>query len=216
MVYVKPNYEEDVMKEGKILLVSAIILLVALPVFASDNAKDVRILNTSSLNPFKYKRVLTDEDLMRLAELSVSENPRIFPTIESFEVEQDDAELTFHGSIDEEKEDLEFISMPERSGIGKYDVAVVKADGTVELIDKEVVIDYMERTIRTFDPITVEEGDVVLLFAKDYVETAFGGVDHRVGRGVTPSGPGPNNPGNPGTTANNGNNNNGGAAAGVP
>jgi len=203
------------MKEGKIFLVSAIILLVALPVFASDSAEDVRIVNTSSLNPFKYKKVLTDEDLMRIAELSVSENPRIFPKIESFEVEQDAAELTFHGSIDGEKENLEFISMPEDSGIGKYDVAVVKVDGTVERIDKEVVIDYLERTIKTFDPISVEEGDVVLLFAKDYVETAFEGVDHHVGRGVTP-GPGPSNPGTPGTTANNGNNNNGGAAAGHP
>lgn len=203
------------MKKGKILLVSAIILLVALPVFASDFAKDVRIVNTSSLNPFKYKKVLTDDDLMRLAELNVSENPRIFPAIESFEVEQDDAELTFHGSIDEETEELEFISMPDESGVGKYDAAVVKADRTIERIDKEVVIDYKERTIKTFDPISVEEGDVVLLFAKDYVETAFEGVDHHVGRGVTP-GPGPSDPGDPGTTANNGNNNNGGAAAGHP
>jgi len=204
------------MKKGMYLMVIALIAAFALPTFAGTVVDDVRIVNTSALDPFEYKKDLDDDDLRRLADLSVSENPELFPTIESFEAKQEKSELEFHGSIDPEREHLEFISMPNYNEAGKYDVAVVKPDGSIERYDKEVIIDYKERTIKTYDPLSVEEGDVVLLFAKDYVETVFGGVDRHLGEGDTPD---TNNvagrqPG--GGNNNNNNGNNGGLAAGRP
>ncbi|MBN1883683.1 MAG: hypothetical protein JW885_16075 [Deltaproteobacteria bacterium] len=187
------------MKKGMFLMVFALIVVISLPVFVGTVVDDLRIVNTSALDPFEYRKYLGDDDLRRLAALSVSENPTLFPAIESFEATQDKSELEFHGSIDPEKEELEFISMPYYNEVGKYDVAVVKADGSIERYDKEVVIDYKERTIKTYDPIFVEEGDVVLLFDKEYVETAFEGVD--VGMGNTPSNTSTPSTGRTGTTA---------------
>jgi len=199
------------MKQGTFLMVFALIAAFSLPAFAGTVADDVRIVNTSALDPFEYQKYLEDDDLRRLAELSVSENPTLFPTIESFEAEQDGTQLEFHGSIDPEKEALEFISLPNYEEVGKYDVAVVKPDGSVERYDKEVVIDYKERTIKTYDPLSVEEGDVVLLFAREYVEITFGGVD----KGMTGGRSGMDTDTDPGRQAGGGNNNNnGGAAAG--
>jgi hypothetical protein len=204
------------MKKGTLLMVIALIAALSLTAFAGTATDDVRIVNTSALDPFEYKKHLDDEDLRKLADLSVSENPMLFPTIESFEATQEKTELRFHGSIDPETEDLEFISMPYYDEVGKYDVAVVRPDGSIERYDREVIIDYKERTIKTYDPLWVEEGDVVLLFAKEYVETVFGrDTDMHGGDADTPDNttagrqPGGNNNGN-----NNGNN--GGLAAGRP
>ena len=200
------------MKKGTYLMVFALIAVFSLPVFAGTAVDDVRIVNTSALDPFEYKKHLDDDDLRRLAELSVSENPTLFPTIESFEAKQDGTQLEFSGSIDPEKEALEFISMPNYEEVGKYDVAVVKPDGSIERYDREVIIDYKERTIKTYDPLSVEEGDVVLLFAKEYVEIVFGGENEMLGEGVgmaSPGQPGNNNGNNNGGAAGNNNGNNG-------
>ena len=113
------------MKKGMLLMVIALIAALSLTAFAGTATDDVRIVNTSALDPFEYQKNLDDDDLRRLAELAVSENPELFPTIESFEVIQDESELDIHGSIDPETEDLEFISMPYTGKVGKYDVAVV-------------------------------------------------------------------------------------------
>jgi len=204
------------MKKGTFVMVFALIAAISLPAFAGTVVDDLRIVNTSALDPLEYKKHLDDDDLRRLAELSVSENPMLFPTIESFVAKQDGSQLEFHGSIDPEKEALEFISMPYYNEAGKYDVAVVKPDGSIERYDREVIIDYKERTIKTYDPLSVEEGDVVLLFTKEYVETAFEGVERNMIGGedrtgaATPGQPGGHNNGNNGGAAagnNNGNNN---------
>ena len=187
------------MKKGTFVMVFALIAAISLPAFAGTVVDDLRIVNTSALDPLEYKKHLDDDDLRRLAELSVSENPMLFPTIESFVAKQDGSQLEFHGSIDPEKEALEFISMPYYNEAGKYDVAVVKPDGSIERYDREVIIDYKERTIKTYDPLSVEEGDVVLLFAKDYVETVFGGVDKNMCGGI--NNPGTTTTGRTGTTA---------------
>jgi len=205
------------MKKGTLLMVIALIAALSLTAYAGTVTDDVRIVNTSALDPFEYQKNLDDDDLRRLAELAVSENPELFPTIESFEVIQDESELDINGSIDPETEDLEFISMPYSDKAGKYDVVVVRPDGSIERYDREVVIDYKERTINTHEPLVVEEGDVVLLFAKEYVETVFGERNTRIGRGDVDT-PAPADPGRqPGTTAaGNNNNGNNGAAAGRP
>jgi len=204
------------MKKGMYLMVLALIAALSLPAFAGTVEDDIRIINTSALDTFEYKKNLDDDDLKRLAELSVSENPELFPTIESFEAKQDGSELEFNGSIDPEKEDLEFISMPYLNEAGKYDVAVVKPDGSIERYDEEVIIDYKERTIKTYNPLSVEDGDVVLLFAKEYVETAFEGVDKNFTGGNTNTGQPGRTPGNPGRNPGQPGNNNGGVAAGRP
>jgi hypothetical protein len=205
------------MKKGTLLMVFALIASLSLTAFAGTVTDDVRIVNTSALDPFEYQKQLDDDDLRHLAVLSVSENPELFPTIESFELIQDESELDIHGSIDPETEKLEFISMPYTGKVGKYDVAVVKPDGSIERYDREVIIDYKERTINTYDPLVVEEGDVVLLFAKEYVETAFEGVEMNFsGNGGPDTATTGRQPGNNGTTAGNNNNGNNGAAAGHP
>ncbi|MBN1881719.1 MAG: hypothetical protein JW885_06050 [Deltaproteobacteria bacterium] len=197
------------MKRGMFVIIFALIAIISLPAFAETVVDDVRIVNTSALDPFEYQKYLDDDDLRSLAGLSVSENPTLFPTIESFEVRQTKSELEFHGSIDPEKEALEFISMPYYNEVGKYDVAVVKPDGSIERYDKEVVIDYQERTIKTYDSLSVEEGDVVLLFAKEYVEIVFGKEERNtIGEGRTTTASRGQQPGRPGGN-NNGNNNNG-------
>ncbi|MBN1880528.1 MAG: hypothetical protein JW885_00015 [Deltaproteobacteria bacterium] len=183
------------MRKGTCLIVFFFVVAVcAISASGEMAARNVRIVNTSALDTFDFQKYLTDDDLNRLADLDVSENPEIFPTIESFEVEQDTYLLEFHGSIDPETEKLEFISMPYYDTAGKYDVVVVKPDGTVVRYDKEVVIDYKERTIKTFCPLTVDEGDVVLLFVKDHIETAFGGKEE-----TSPEKP-PVDSGDPGVT----------------
>lgn len=192
------------MKKGMCLIVFIIVAMFAVTAFGEMAAKNVRIVNTSALDIFDFQKYLTDDDLKRIAELNVSENPEIFPTIKSFEVEQNKFLLEFYGSIDPETEELEFISMPYYNKVGKYDAVVVKQDGTVERYDAEVVIDYKDRTIQTYYPLTVEEGDVVLLFAKEYIETAFEGVEKRPGNvppadtgdpGEDPGAPGGGGPG---------------------
>ena len=92
------------MKKGMYLMVLALIAALSLPAFAGTVEDDIRIINTSALDTFEYKKNLDDDDLRRIAELSVSENPELFPTIESFEAKQDGSELEFNGSIDPEKE----------------------------------------------------------------------------------------------------------------
>jgi len=187
------------MRKGMCLIVFFIFIAVCVVSASGEMAADnVRIVNTSVLDTFDFQKYLTDDDLNRLADLDVSENPTLFPTIESFEVEQNKYLLEFYGSIDPETEDLEFISMPYYDTAGKYDAVVVKADGTIERYDTEVVIDYKDRTIQTYYPLTVEERDVVLLFVKDHIETAFGG-EEKVFPGLPPTDTG--DPGDPGVTS---------------
>ena len=73
------------MKKGMFLMIFALISIISLPAFAETVVDDLRIVNTSALDPFEYQKYLDDDDLRRLAELSVSENPTLFPTIKSFE-----------------------------------------------------------------------------------------------------------------------------------
>jgi hypothetical protein len=184
------------MKAYTLLMTAMLIGAMALPALAFDVDRDIRIVNTSALDTFRYRSHLSDDDLRRLAELSVSENPEIFPTIKSFEAEYDMSNLTFTSSIDPETEEFEFISMSYYPEAGKYDIAVISPGGEIMRYDREVIVDYEDRTIDTYEPIPIDENDVVLLFAKEYVEIRFEGVekDDTIGgapsRGSTPGQPG--------------------------
>ncbi len=197
----------------KLTLLIGLLFTISFAVFAFAGAgtphAKIRIVNLSALG---VEKELTDEELVRLADIHISENPEIFPEVANFVIKMDEVQvkyapdsylssgaLAFSGSM-EEKEMLEFISLLNHEKAGKFDVAIVKADGTVVKIDKEVVVDYKKRSIKTYEPLTIEEGDVVLTFVRDVVITALpDGNNDSVGdarRGRTPNRPGrqPNNP----------------------
>jgi len=196
------------MKVYTLLMTLMLIGGLALPASAFDVNRDIRIVNTSALETFGYRSHLSDDDLLRLSELSVSENPEIFPTVQNFEAEYDASRLKFHSSIDPVTEDIEFISMPYFPEAGKYDIAVISPDGKVTRYDREVVIDYKDRTIDTYETIPISEDDVVLLFAKEYVEIRFEGAEKDDTIGGDPGRGGTT--GQPGGNTRGGNNNAGG------
>jgi hypothetical protein len=208
-------FKKGFLKEAKmkkvILLVSvAFLLAFILSVYAVTPQTNFRVVNTSAVgSALGPATKLTDTDLVELANLGTAENPRVFPPLSSLNLKVEEfgteytpgisipsGALTFSGSITEE-EAMEFVSLPNAEGAGKYDLVIVKPDGTVTKVDNEVVINYEERTIKTYDPLAVEEGDVVLVFVKDFEETFFG-KDKRRPIIIEHDDPGDNQPGQPG------------------
>jgi hypothetical protein len=61
---------------------------------------------------------------------------------------------------------------------GKYDVSVVGSDGSIRKYDKEIVIDNVNRTIKTYGTIDINGGDVVLMFVRDVRVVQFNSVIH--------------------------------------
>ena len=120
----------------------------------------VRVVDLSALgSPTK----LDDAELARLADLSAAENPEIFPFVSDFVLKSgaevatgSDSTITcvlscpidISGSLKEEDK-LEFVSMPSTSDAPKYDIAIVKPDGSVVKVDKEIIVDYKNRTLNT-------------------------------------------------------------------
>jgi hypothetical protein len=164
------------MKNLTILTALLFLLSLVAVAFAETPLTRIRIVNLSALG---VQKELTDEELVELANIEISENPRIFPDVANFVIKVNEkvfkyspdagipvGELTFSGSMKEE-EMLEFISLFNHDKVGKFDIAVVKKDRTVVKIDREVVIDYKKRSMKTFEPITVEDGDVVFAFVRD-------------------------------------------------
>lgn len=164
----------------KLTILTALLFIFSLTVstFAEEPHTRIRIVNLSALG---VEKELVDEELVRLADIEISENPEIFPNVANFVIKVDEnvfkyipdtsvyiGNLTFSGSM-EENEMLEFISLFNHNKVGKFDIAIVKPDGTVVKIDKEVIIDYEKRSMKTYEPLTVEEGDVVLAFVRDIV-----------------------------------------------
>ncbi len=170
------------MKRVTFLIVLLFTISLALFAHAETPNTKIRIVNISALGS---EHELTDEELVKIADIQISENPEIFPAITEFVIKVDGVEvkyipdvsisngkLIFSGSMSE-TERLEYISLLNHNKAGKFDVAIVKPHGTVIKIDKEVVIDYEKRSIKTYDPIHVEEGDVVLVFVKTLVVIVF-------------------------------------------
>ncbi len=56
--------------------------------------------------------------------------------------------LSFYGSLTEEQM-MEFISLPNPEGAGKFDGVIVSRDGKITYLDEPIVIDYKERSIIT-------------------------------------------------------------------
>ncbi|GEM_PF-1453437 len=169
---------------NRITLLAAMVFLLGLAVlsFAGSPLAKIRVVNISALGA---QNELTDDELRNVAIISLSENPEIFPDIVNFVIwigtfkskyspnmSLSSGPIKFSGSI-EEKEALEFISLPDKNKAGKFDMAIVKPDGKVIKFDEEIVIDYKKRSIKTSKPINVEDGDVLLVFVKKFVRISF-------------------------------------------
>lgn len=131
---------------------------------------------------------ITDADLLRIAMLENSDNRKLFPKIGGLTLKVGgenlsyspgvaiEAEpLSFSGNLRQEMR-LEFVSIINDKGAGKFDVVVVGSDGSLNKYDKEIVINKLKRTIKSYAAIKVGEGDVVLLFVRDVKITQFNGV----------------------------------------
>ncbi len=181
------------MKRNGIIILTAILSLVFIstfstPIFAETTKAEIRIVNISEISGKKSE--LSDVELLRLAKIETSENQKLFPKLENFKIKTekgeisytpgshfDGGQITFFGAI-KMIERLEFISAInplERSG--KYDIAVISPNGSIERIDKEIIIDYEKRTIKTYQPIEIGGGDVILIFVRDYILQGFGDND---------------------------------------
>ncbi len=164
------------MKRNILFMTVIAVMSFALAAMAASPVVHVRVVNVSVLGE---DQVTSTEGLVKTATMSLGENPRVFPAIETmvFTVGKAQAKylpdvtvpagaLTFSGSIGE-NEMLDFISIPYSDMAGKFDGAVVSRDGKVTYIDPEIVIDYLTRTITTPKSFMVKDGDVLLLFVKN-------------------------------------------------
>lgn len=174
------------MKTRLLSLFIVVALVSASSAFAAEPPMaKVRVVDLSALGGATK---LDDAELARLAALSAAENPEIFPFVSDF-VLKSGAEvatgseatvecvlscpINISGSLTEEDK-LEFVSLPAMGDQPKYDIAVVRPNGAVTRFDKEIVVDYKERSLNTVEPITVGEGDVVLTFVKEVKPIFFG------------------------------------------
>ena len=169
----------------KSILFTAIVALLSLSVavMAASPIVKVRVVNVSILGE---DAVSSADGLVKTATMSVAENPKVFPPVETMvlKVGKDQAkyvpdvtlpagDLSFSGSLTEEQM-LEFISIPNFEGAGKFDGALVSRDGTITYLDEPIVIDYRERSITTPKYFPVKDGDVLLLFTKNMEPISFG------------------------------------------
>ena len=178
------------MKRSGVIVLTAVCAFVftstfSASVFAETTKAEMRVINISEVSGKKGE--IPDVELLRLAKVETSEDEKLFPGLKHLRIKNEKGEvfykpglyfesgkITFSGSI-EMKERLEFISLKnplERSG--KYDIAVISPTGNIERIDKEIIIDYKKRTIKTFQPIEIGGGDVILVFVRDYIPQGFG------------------------------------------
>ncbi len=173
------------MKTKLFVLLTVFTLVMGVSVLAAQPpVAKVRVVDTSALGVTQ----LDDAELARLAVLSAAENPRIFPFVSDFVLKSgseaaigSDATvkcvlscpIDLSGSLKED-EKLEFVSIPSKDDVPKYDIAIVKPNGTVVKVDKEVIVDYQNRTLNTIEPITVGGGDVILTFVRDVKPIFFG------------------------------------------
>jgi hypothetical protein len=161
----------------------AVAMSFAVAAMAASPVVKVRVVNVDLLGD---DAVTTPEGLVKTATMSIAENPKIFPPIETMvlRVGKDQAKyspdvtlpagaLSFSGSI-AETQLLEFVSIPNPEGAGKYDGVVVSRDGKITYLDDPIVIDYKLRTITTPKSLAVKNGDVLLLFTKDSKPISFG------------------------------------------
>ena len=153
----------------------------------------VMVVNISAL---KSGAKITDADLILIAMTENSDNTKLFPKIGGLTLKVggenlsyspgvaiEAKPLSFSGRLSQEMR-LEFVSLENNKGAGKIDVVVIGSDGSLNKYDKEIVINKLERTIKSYAAIKVGGGDVVLLFVRDVKVTQFNGVREEGTRNV--------------------------------
>jgi hypothetical protein len=186
------------MKKGIFVLAIIAVLSLAVAAMAASPVVKVRVVNVDVLGG---DAVSSDEGLVKTATMSIAENAKVFPAVETMvlRVGKDQAKytpdvtlpagaLSFSGSLTEEQM-MEFVSLPNPGGAGKIDGAVISRDGKVTYLDDPIVIDYKLRTITTPGSLTVKDGDVLLLFTKNAEKIAFGHESGVVEDYYTPNNP---------------------------
>jgi hypothetical protein len=163
------------MKKSILFLAIITVMSLSVAAMAASPVVKVRVVDVSVLG---QDEVSSPAGLTKTAAMSIAENAKVFPTIGTMvlSVGTDKAKytpdvtlpagaLSFSGSITQ-AEMLEFISIPNPEGAGKYDGALVSRDGKITYLDEPIVIDYKLKTIATPKSFTVKDGDVLLLFVK--------------------------------------------------
>jgi hypothetical protein len=155
----------------------ASIFLTAAPKASARTVKaKVKVVNISH---YDMGEDITDADLLRLSTEEVCSDERLFPRVEDLTlkmgggkipyspgIEIPAAPLSFLGVLRQETR-TEYTSISASGKAGKYDIAIVGEDGSIKKYDKEIVIDKVNRTIKTYQAIDIHGGDTVLLFVRD-------------------------------------------------
>ncbi|MBN1574028.1 MAG: hypothetical protein JW984_12600 [Deltaproteobacteria bacterium] len=155
---------------------ASLFLTGAPPASARTVKAKVKVVNISY---FDKGADITDADLIRLAIEETEGNENLFPKINGLTLKSGGEKLpyspgvaipaapfSFYGGPDPKKR-LEFISISSSRQAGKYDIAVVGSDGSIRKYDKEIVIDNVNKIIRTYETIEIKGEDVILLFIRD-------------------------------------------------
>ena len=171
------------MKKSVFFIAVIAIMSLAVAAMAASPVVKVRVVN---LNVLGEDAVSSPEGLAKTATMSIAENAKVFPAIETMvlKVGKDQAKytpdvtlpagaLSFSGTI-AETQMLEFISVPNPDGAGKFDGVVVSRDGKITYLDDPIVIDYKLRSITTPGSLAVGDGDILLLFTKNAEKIPFG------------------------------------------
>jgi hypothetical protein len=171
------------MKKSILFVAIIAVLSLAVAAMAASPVVKVRVVNVTELG---MDEVSTPEGLVKTATMSIAENANVFPAVETMvlrvgtdrakytpDVTMPAGALSFSGSLTEEQM-MEFISLPNPEGAGKFDGAIVSRDGKIIYLDDPIVIDYKLRSITTPGSVAVGDGDVLLLFAKDAEKIPFG------------------------------------------
>ena len=187
------------MKKSIFFIAIIAIMSLAVAAMAASPVVKVRVVNITELG---MDEVSTPQGLVKTATISIAENANVFPAVETMvlRVGKDQAKytpdvtlpagaLSFDGSIGEEQL-MEFISLPNPEGAGKYDGVIVSRDGKITYLDEPIVIDYKERSIVTPKSLTVKDGDVLLLFVKNSEPIPFGHEKPEQQGGYDPQDPG--------------------------
>ncbi len=170
------------MKKKALLLavigVMSMSLAMSLAAMAASPVVKVRVVDVTAYGQDKLE---SDAGIVSAATVSIAQDPKVYPAIGSlvFTVGKNSVNyapdaavpagaLKFSGSIGD-KEPFEFTSLSFSDRPGKFDAAIVGRDGKVTYPDTQVVIDYTVRSITTVEPLTVKDGDTILIFVKEGV-----------------------------------------------
>ncbi|GEM_PF-2933631 len=156
------------------------------PALARTVKAKIKVVNISY---FDMGANITDADLIRLSIEEVCRNEKLFPKIEDLTLKMEGGKFTYSPGIEIPAAPLsfsgvlkpevraEYTSIAASGRAGKYDIAVVGSDGSIRKYDREVVINKIDKTIKTYQSIDIHGGDVVLLFIRNIKVVHFKNIE---------------------------------------